>query len=130
VDYHGIVTHTGKLTADHYLKCLENGEPRQNHMVRIMCFLFSLNSLKCSLMRESNTKMTRDKSWSICKPSTIKLTKRPILPNYQVPNGSFYKKIYKFYHWRIKVCKIDWLFLYQFLLRDKIWVNWEKISNT
>ena len=31
VDYHGIVTHTGKLTADHYLKCLENGEPRQNH---------------------------------------------------------------------------------------------------
>ena len=32
VDYHGIVTHTGKLTADHYLKCLENGEPRENHM--------------------------------------------------------------------------------------------------
>ena len=32
MDYHGIVTHTGKLTADHYLKCLENGEPRQNHM--------------------------------------------------------------------------------------------------
>ena len=58
---------------------------------RILCFKFSLNPLKCSLMRETDIKLTRSKSWAIWKLQFLsqKMTKTPISPNYQVPNGYF-----------------------------------------
>ena len=39
--------------------------------VRIFCFKFSLNSLRFSLMRETDTRITRAKSWAICKTSKL-----------------------------------------------------------
>ena len=50
--------------------------------VRILCFRFSLNPLRFSLTRETDTKLTRAKSWAICKTSIIEwqnLHKTPIL---------------------------------------------------
>ena len=60
-------------------------------MGRILCFKISLNPLRFSLTRETDTKMTRSKSWAIWKLqfSSQKMTKTPIFPNYQVPNGYF-----------------------------------------
>ena len=36
---------------------------------RILCYEFSLNPLRFSLVRETNSKMTNAKSWAICKTS-------------------------------------------------------------
>ncbi len=58
---------------------------------RILCFKFSLNPLGFSFTRETDTKVTRSKSWATWKLqfSSQRMIKTPISPNYQVPNGYF-----------------------------------------
>ena len=60
--------------------------------VRILCFRFSLNPLRFFLTRETDTKIRRSQKLSYLKNFNSwkkKLTKTPILPNCQVPNGYF-----------------------------------------
>ena len=45
--------------------------------VRILCLNFSLNLLRFSLTRETDTKMTRAKSWAIFKTSILKRSNWP-----------------------------------------------------
>ena len=45
--------------------------PPPEPKVRILCLKLSLNPLRFSLMRETDTKVTRAKSWAICKTSIL-----------------------------------------------------------
>ena len=43
----------------------------QSYLVGILCFKFSLNPLRFSLTRETDSKLTRAKSWAIFKTSIL-----------------------------------------------------------
>ena len=55
---------------------------------QILCFIFSLNPLKFSLMRKTDQKDQIQKLSNL-KTFKSKMTKTPIFPNYQVPDGYF-----------------------------------------
>ena len=82
---------------------------RSNTWDQIMCFLFPLNSLRFSFTRESDTKITRLKSWVICKKSLL-------------DNKIYSSIVHKKAVWNLDI----WLFL----LWEKMWENWEEIRNT
>ena len=99
---------------------------RELSKVRILCFKFSFNPLRFSLMRETDTKWPETKAEQLAKLQFLN-DKIDQSTNFAKSSSVKWLFLYKF-TWYLQLLSF-WLF-FQFLLWEKIWENWEKIKNT